>query len=208
MPRGKEQRPATACIRIRPARDWGLRHPSTMRKGGTVMKNLVVGSMVLMLVTLGGVTGAWGQVPRPRGDLRIVDTDPYNFAWISANIFDHLVEIDKDGKLVPRLATAWQWLDDRTLEMTLRQGVKFHNGEVFDADIVKLNWEENLRLRQPHRSGDHWNFKAGSRLEIIDSYTVRFVFPEPDGGAMARLVIMHMANRQFHRELGWGEKSW
>ena len=58
------------------------------------------------------------------------------------------------GKLVPRLATAWQWLDDRTLEMTLRQGVKFHNGEVFDAEIVKLNWEENTRLRQPHRSGD------------------------------------------------------
>jgi len=50
--------------------------------------------------------------------------------------------------------------------------------------------------------------EPGSRLEIIDPYTVRFVFPEPDGGAMARLVIMHMANRQFHRELGWGEKSW
>ena len=94
---------------------------------------------------------------------------------------------------MPRLATAWRWLDDRTIEMTLRQGVTFHNGEVFDAEIVKLNWEENLRLRQPHRSGDYWNFKPGSRLEIIDPYTVRFVFPEPDGGALARLTLMHMA---------------
>jgi hypothetical protein len=34
------------------------------------------------------------------------------------------------------------------------------------------------------------------------------VFPEPDGGALARLVQMHMANRQFHRDLGWGEKNW
>jgi ABC-type transport system substrate-binding protein len=118
------------------------------------------------------------------------------------------VEIDKEGKLVPRLATSWQWLDDRTLEVKLRQGVTFHNGEVFDADIVKLNWDENLRLQQPHRSGDFWNFTPGSRVEIRDPYTVRFVFPEPDGGAMARLVLMHMANRQFHRELGWGEKSW
>ena len=173
------------------------------------MKQLIVGSVVLVFVSLGWSHVSWGeQVAAPRGELRIVDTDPNNFTWISWHIFDHLVEIDKDGKLVPRLATAWQWLDDRTIEMTLHQGVTFHNGEVFDADIVKLNWEENLRLRQPHRSGDYWNFKPGSRLEIIDPHTVRFVLPEPDGGAMARLVLMHMANRQFHRELGWGEKSW
>jgi len=173
------------------------------------MYKRVAGVIVLGICILGWSAGGVGQErPTPRGELRIVDTDPLNFAWIAANIFDHLVEIDKDGKLVPRLATSWQWLDDRTIEMTLRQGVKFHNGEVFDADIVKLNWDENLRLRQPHRSGDYWNFKPGSRLEIIDPYTVRFVFPEPDGGAMARLVLMHMPNRQFHSELGWGEKSW
>jgi ABC-type transport system substrate-binding protein len=173
------------------------------------MKQLVVGSIILLLVTPGwGERGMGEQVPAPRGELRIVDQDPQNYASIAWNIFDHLVEIDKDGTLVPRLATSWRWLDDRTLEMTLRQGVTFHNGEVFDADIVKLNWDENLRLQQPHRSGDYWNFAPGSRLEIRDPYTVRFVFPEPDGGAMARLVLMHMANRQFHRELGWGEKSW
>jgi ABC-type transport system substrate-binding protein len=173
------------------------------------MKRYVVGSIVLLLVTLGwGERGMGEQVPTPRGELRIVDTDPANWAYITWNVFEHLVEVDKDGKLVPRLVTAWQWLDDRTLEMKLRRGVIFHNGEVFDADIVKLNWDENLRLQQPHRSGDYWNFQPGSRLEIRDPYTVRFVFPEPDGGAMARLVIMHMANRQFYRDFGWGEKSW
>jgi ABC-type transport system substrate-binding protein len=173
------------------------------------MKRYVVGSIVLLLATLGwGERGMGEQVPTPRGELRIVDKDPQNYASIAWNIFDHLVEIDKDGKLVPRLATSWQWLDDRTLEMTLRQGVTFHNGEVFDAEIVKLNWDENLRLQQPHRGGDYWNFTPGSRLEIHDPHTVRFVFPEPDGGAMARLVLMHMANRQFYREVGWGEKHW
>ena len=104
------------------------------------MHKFLVGSVILVLCTLGWSTGGVGQeVPTPRGELRIVDTDPLNWAWITWNVFEHLVEIDKDGKLVPRLATAWRWLDDRTLEMTLRQGVKFHNGEVFDADIVKLH---------------------------------------------------------------------
>ena len=147
-------------------------------------------------------------MPAPRGELRIVDKSPANWTFIVVNVFEHLVEISKDGTLAPGLATSWRWLDDRTLEMTLRQGVTFHNGEVFDAEIVKLNWEENTRLQQPHRSGPYWNFKPGSRLEIIDPHTVRFVFPEPDGGAMARLVLMHLGNRQFLREFGWGEKSW
>jgi len=173
------------------------------------MYKMVAGMIVLGICILGWSTGGVGQErPTPRGELRIVDTDPLNWAWITWNVFEHLVEIDKDGKLVPRLATSWRWLDDRILEMTLRQGVTFHNGEVFDAEIVKLNWEENTRLQQPHRSGAYWNFKPGSRLEILDPQTVRFVFPEPDGGAMARLVLMHIGNRQFLREFGWGEKSW
>ncbi len=121
---------------------------------------------------------------------------------------EHLIEADNTGTLVPRLATGWQWLDDRTLEFKLRQGVQFHNGERFDAEIVKLNWEDNIRLRQPHIMGTFMNFHPGSRLEILDPYTVRFLFPEPDGGALAKLSAMHIGNRQFYRDLGWGEKSW
>jgi ABC-type transport system substrate-binding protein len=192
-----------------PGQRLGNTTSNQSHKGEAVMKKFVVGGIVLVLVTCGWGTMSVGeQTPAPRGELRIVDTDPLNWAWITWNVFEHLVEIDKDGQLVPRLATAWRWLDDQTLEMTLRQGVKFHNGEVFDADIVKLNLAENTRLRQAHRSGDYWNFKPGSRLEIIDPQTVRFVFPQPDGGALARLTLMHIGNRQFYSEFGWDEKSW
>jgi hypothetical protein len=86
--------------------------------------------------------------------------------------------------------------------------VTFHNGEVLDAEIVKLNWDENTRLRQPHLLGAYLNFTPGSRLEILDPQTLRFVFPEPDGGALAKLSVLHIANRQFYREVGWGEKHW
>ena len=173
------------------------------------MRKLFIGSAVLVLCLLGWSASSVGeQGPAPRGELRIVDTDPLNWAWITWNVIEHLVEIDKDGKLVPRLATAWQWLDDRTLEMTLRQGVQFHNGEVFDAEIVKLNWDENTRLRQPHLPGAYLNFTPGSRVEILDAQTVRFHFPEPDGGVLAKLIYLHIGNRQFYREFGWGEESW
>ena len=173
------------------------------------MRQLVFGSIILVLVTCGwGPRGFGEQVAAPRGELRIVDNHHMNWAWITFNVFEHLVELDKEGQLAPRLATRWQWLDDRTLEVALRQGVTFHNGEVFDAEIVKLNWEENTRLQQPHWGAPFFNFKPGSRLEIIDPQTVRFRFPEPDGGALPKLSLMHMGNRQFYREVGWGEESW
>ena len=173
------------------------------------MKQRIVGSIVLVLVTLGWGHSSMGEsLPASRGELRVVDKHPLNWASITYNVFEHLISLDKDGKLVARLATSWRWLDARTLEVTLRQGVTFHNGEVFDAEIVKLNWDEQRRLEQPFRLGNFMNFKPESRLEIIDPYTVRFVFPEPDGGALAKLTIMHIGNRQFYRDFGWEEKSW
>jgi ABC-type transport system substrate-binding protein len=173
------------------------------------MRQLAYGSIVLVLVAFGWGAHSLGQeAPPPRGELRVVDKSPANWAWVTWNVFEHLIEMDKDGKLVPRLATGWQWLNDRILEVTLRQGVTFHNGEVFDAEIVKLNFEENTRLRQPHMIGAYLNFKPGSRVEIVDPQTVRFLFPAPDGGALAKLTLVHMGNRQFYQEVGWGEASW
>jgi ABC-type transport system substrate-binding protein len=102
----------------------------------------------------------------------------------------------------------WQWLDDRTLEVVLRQGVTFHNGERFDAEVLKLNWDENIRLRQPYLAGQFLNFQAGTRLAVIDPHTVRFSFPQPDGAALLKLSSMHIGNRQFFAEHGWGEKHW
>jgi ABC-type transport system substrate-binding protein len=172
------------------------------------MRQLVVG-LAIMLVSLGwGRCGFGQEVPSPRGELRIVDKSPVNWISMTFNVFEHLVEADPQGQLVPRLATGWRWFEEHTLEIELRPGVKFHNGEIFDADIVKLNWDEQSRLQQPHTIGAALNFKAGSRLQIIDPYTVRFVFPEPDGGALAKISIMHMANRQFYRDVGWGTEHW
>jgi len=173
------------------------------------MKQLVVGSIVLVLVALGwGAPSGGEQAQAPRGELRIVDISSYNFVTVVYNVFEHLLDIEEDGKPVPHLATGWRWVDDRTLEITLRQGVKFHNGEPFDAAVVKLNWDENTRVQQPFRGGQQLNFKLGSRLEIIDPYTVRFHFPAPDGMALVKLSTMHLGSRQFWAEHGWGEQSW
>jgi peptide/nickel transport system substrate-binding protein len=155
-----------------------------------------------------GSSASAASQPAPTAELYVVDRGPGSWGAIDWNVFDHLIESDKDGNLMPGLAESWRWVDDRTLELRLRKRVKFHNGEAFDAQIVKLNWQYYIELRQPNILGAHMNFKPGSRLEIIDPHTVRMVFPDADGGAIAKLTHMHIANRKFFQVFGWGEKRW
>ena len=47
-------------------------------------------------------------------------------------------------KIVPALATKWKWQDPKTLDFTLRDGVKFHNGDAFGADDVVYTFDTIL----------------------------------------------------------------
>ena len=56
---------------------------------------------------------------------------------IEKHIFDTLiVKDDITGEFKPGLATDWEWVDDTHLKLTLREGVKFHNGEDFTSEDV------------------------------------------------------------------------
>lgn len=56
---------------------------------------------------------------------------------IGRNVWDTLVARNAEtGAFEPLLATEWTWADDTTLDLTLREGVTFHDGSDFDADDV------------------------------------------------------------------------
>ncbi len=60
-------------------------------------------------------------------------------------LYDPLFTFDKDLKIAPNLAEAWKWSDDgKTLTITLRKNVRFHNGETLTADDVKYSFERIL----------------------------------------------------------------
>src|SRR3546814_14746216 len=53
---------------------------------------------------------------------------------MSLNIMDPLVRTNKDLKVEPALATEWEVLEPTVWEFKLREGVRFHDGDTFDAD--------------------------------------------------------------------------
>ena len=56
---------------------------------------------------------------------------------VTRHIWDSLLYRDPaDFSYKPALATSYKWINDTALEFKLRKGVKFHNGEPFDADDV------------------------------------------------------------------------
>jgi peptide/nickel transport system substrate-binding protein len=95
---------------------------------------------------------------------------------VASHIFDTLVERDANLKAVPALATELPKLvAPTTWEVKLRKGVKFHNGEEFNAESVKFSLErvKDSKLRASA------NFRPIDRVEIVDPYTVRVHTTKP-----------------------------
>ena len=65
------------------------------------------------------------------------------------NIFEPLVTTSPDHEIEPCLAIKWERRDDTTFRFELRRGVRFHNGERFDAEAARFSLERaSQRIRR------------------------------------------------------------
>jgi peptide/nickel transport system substrate-binding protein len=146
------------------------------------------------------------EVQSQRGILKVVDVRQTAVSAMR-NYAEGLVTLDKDNNWVPCLAKDWRWIDDRTIEFKLRQGVTFQNGERFDAEAVRINWEEYRKMESP-RPFRFYVPSDETRFEIIDDYWVRFIFPEPDGLAFVKLLWFVQIAPAFFVEHKFEENNW
>lgn len=103
-------------------------------------------------------------------------------------LYDQLVEFPRnsDKELEPSLASGWKQLDDLTWVVSIRKGVKFHNGKELTADDVAKNfdWRVNFEKymkeknwRPPRAKSDVGS--AAEKIEVIDKYTLKIVLKYP-----------------------------
>jgi peptide/nickel transport system substrate-binding protein len=68
---------------------------------------------------------------------------------VFAALCDKLFDVTPDLKIVPQLATGYEWASNgRSVVIKLRPGVKFHDGEPFNAEAVKFNIERHFNTRE------------------------------------------------------------
>ncbi len=146
------------------------------------------------------------EVRRQHGSLRVVDLflPSASIVW---NYAEGLATLDKDSNVVPCLATDWRWTDEQTIEFKLREGVRFHNGERFNAEAVRVNWEEYRKMKSP-RTHRFVTLPDETTLEIIDEYTVRFTFPEPDGVVFHKFEWFFQIAPAFFKKHKFAPNNW
>lgn len=113
------------------------------------------------------------------------DFDPHTAgatekANVVRNVFDTLTVLSADlQETLPALATEWTAVDDTTWEFTLREDVKFTNGEPFNAEAVKFSVD---RILDPNAEVARvtYSFPTMTGAEVVDDNTVRIYTSVPD----------------------------
>lgn len=147
---------------------------------------------ILVLASLAALLA----VPASAATLRIgVQDDPdaldpatsgtYAGRLIFTAMCDKLVDIDKNLKIVPQLATEWKWGDDnKSLTLTLRDGVTFQDGTPFDAEAVKYNIDRMQTMKDSKRKGE---ISSITGVDAIDKTHVKLNLKEPFAPLLAVL---------------------
>ncbi len=154
---------------------------------------LVLFSLLIALVC--GSAPGWTQQPRYGGTLRIAwPGDPAFFdanqgpaqgapaGWLMNNMYNSLLKLTPppELKIVPELATSWEVLDEgKTYVFHLEEGVTFHDGTEFDAQVAKWNID---RILDPDvKAWVRPYYEDLDQVEVVDHSTLRVRMKEPSG---------------------------
>ncbi len=114
-----------------------------------------------------------------QGDLQALD--PYSLnetltLGFLGNVYEALVMRDKALQIIPALATEWENSEPNIWVFKLREGIKFHDGNAFNADDVVFSFE------RARKQGSDIPTKLASVESIrkIDDYTVEFITSAPN----------------------------
>jgi peptide/nickel transport system substrate-binding protein len=101
----------------------------------------------------------------------------YTGRLVFAAVCDKLFDVTPDLKIVPQLATSYEWApNQRSIVIKLRPGVKFHDGEPLNAEAVKFNIERSLTTEGSFRKPEIGQI---SSVDVVNETTVRFNLSEP-----------------------------
>lgn len=157
-----------------------------MKRNTVVLCWLLILSVLLLSGCMGGgteQTGAKQGIPQELTIARVGDVGTMNPHLYDSDmgaqtlVYEPLVNLDKQGNIIPCLATSWEFKDEgHSLVFQLRENVKFSDGKEFNAQAVKQNFAAILS-----------NAKRHSWLPMIDNL-------KSVEAAAPYTIVMHLKN--------------
>jgi peptide/nickel transport system substrate-binding protein len=115
------------------------------------------------------------------------------------NLFDSLAFYDSTGKVIPWLASGWTRVGDTQWRYTLRQGVKFSNGEDFDSSAVKYTVD---RMLQPGAVRQLYTFSVLDHATPVDKYTIDIFTKAADPLLPSRMPNLNILPPAYTEQAG------
>ena len=168
---------------------------------------LIISALILPLMVLSAdpAQAAKDKVVVAFGS-NIPTLDPHMHSSRLAHIADwHLYDtlMDRDPKTykpTPGLASSLRNVNALTWELKLRTGVKFHNGEPFNAEAVKFTID---RVLDPAtKSVTRGNFTWIKEVKIVDEYTVQIITANPFPAAAEFLTLAYIVPPKYLKAVG------
>ncbi|HSI67573.1 MAG TPA: glutathione ABC transporter substrate-binding protein [Planococcus sp. (in: firmicutes)] len=104
---------------------------------------------------------------------------------VQANIYETLVNRDENNEIIEGLAESWEQVDETTWSFQLREGVMFHDGEEFNAEVVKMNLD---RIRdEAIASPRFFLYEMITEVEVVGDYEVNITTEYPFAPLLAHL---------------------
>ena len=158
-------------------------------------RSLLLASLVTLALSAPAAANTlkWGA-NRDIGSL-----DPYSYGdSFTINVLNHvyegLVRYNQDLVIEPALATAWEILDDKiTWRFTLREGVKFHNGNPFTAEDVVASLARVSHETSPLKG----NLPAYVSSKVVDDLTVDITLNGPYPLLLNDLTNIHIFDQEW-----------
>ena len=152
------------------------------------MKKLIVAG-ALLLAMAGGAAAQTNLRIGLAEDPDVLDPTlarTYVGRIVFASICDKLFDIDEKMNIVPQLALSHETsADGKTVTIKLRPGVKFHDGEPFDAAAAKYSLDRHLSMKGSFRKPEIGSVES---VEVVDPMTIKLHLKAPFSPLMAQLT--------------------
>ncbi len=140
--------------------------------------------LVLVAAFVCAAAGAFAQTTTLRvglaDDPDVLDptlSRSYTTRIVFASICDKLFDIDENLNLVPQLALGYETsAAGKALTIKLRPGVKFHDGEPFDAAAAKYSIDRHLKMKGSYRRAE---IGAIDSVDVVDPLTIKVNLTAP-----------------------------